>query len=124
MPAAGLNFVAMAREGIMLFVLDGANSNPVARGLQRESPFGVIFGAYVNRLGYAGKATRFFYLNVVVKWDSTPEDIGLADGGRINVVLFGWLFNVLDLGYFDQWGEPPSLRIGIYSREAPRAEGG
>ena len=82
----------------------------------------MIFGAYVNRLEYDDKVTRFFYLNVVVEWDSTPEDSGLADGGRINVVLFRWLFNAADLGYFDQWGEPPSLGRGIYSREAARAE--
>ena len=49
----------------------------------------MIFGAYINRLGYDGEVTRFFYLNVVVKWDTTPEDIGLSDGGRFNVVLFG-----------------------------------
>ena len=63
----------------------------------------MIFGVYVNRLGYDGKFTRFFYLNVVVEWDTTPEDIRLSDGGRINVVSFGWFFNVADLGYFDQW---------------------
>ena len=51
--------------------------------------------------------------------------IGLSDGGRINVVLFGWLFNVADLGYFDQWVEPPpSLGRGIYSRETVRDERG
>ena len=55
-------------------------------------------------------------------WDTMLEDHGLPDGGRISVVLFGWLFNVADLGYFDQWGEPPSLGRGIYSREAVRAE--
>ncbi len=52
-----------------------------------------------------------------------PEDIGLSDGGRINVVLLDWLFNVADLGYFDQWGEPPSLGRGIFSQETVRAEG-
>ena len=61
----------------------------------------MIFGAYVNRLGYDGKVTRFFYLNAVVEWDTSPQDIGLDDGGRIWVVFFGWLFNVADLGYFD-----------------------
>ena len=60
----------------MLFLLDGANSNLVARRLRRESPFGEIFGVYVNRMGYDGEVTRFFYLNVVVEWDATPEDIG------------------------------------------------
>ena len=89
---------------------------------ERESPLGEIFGAYVRRLGYGGNITRFFYQNVVVEWGDTPDDIGLADGGRINVVLFGWLFNDADLGFFDQWGEPPSLRRGVYSREAVRAE--
>ena len=83
----------------------------------------MIFGAYVNRLGYDGEVTRFFYLNIVVKWDSTPEDICLSDEGRINVILFGWLYDVADLGYFDQWGESPTLARVIYSREAVRAEG-
>ena len=57
----------MAREGIVSFVLDGANSDPVDRRLWWESLFGVIFGAYVNRMGYGGKVTRFFYLNAVVE---------------------------------------------------------
>ena len=83
----------------------------------------MIFGAYINRLGYDGEVTRFFYLNVVVQWDTTPEDIGLSGEGRSNVVSFGWVFNVADLGYFDQWGEFPSLARGIYSREAVKAEG-
>ena len=61
---------------------------------------------YVNRLGLDGGVTRFFYLNAVVKWDTSPEDIGLADGGRIWVVSFGWLVNVAELGYFD-WGGSP-----------------
>ena len=43
-----LNCVTMASEGIMLFVLDGDHSNPVTRRLQQESPFGMIFGAYIN----------------------------------------------------------------------------
>ena len=69
----------------------------------------MIFGVYVNRMGYDGKVTSFFCLNTVVGWDTTPEDIGFADGGRIDVVSFGWLFNAAKLGYFDQWGEPLSL---------------
>ena len=73
----------MAREGIVLFVLDGAHSNPVTRRLWRESPFGAVFGAYINRLGFDGAVIRFYYLNAVVEWDSLLEDIGLADGGRI-----------------------------------------
>ena len=65
----------MAREGIVLFVLDGADSDLVARCLRRQSLFGDICGAYVNRLGYDGSVTRFLYLNVVVEWDATLEDI-------------------------------------------------
>ena len=68
----------------------------------------MIFGAYVGWFGYNWAETRFFYQNGEVKWDTTPEDHGLSDGGRINVVLFGWIFSAADLGYFDQWGEPPS----------------
>ena len=115
MPASVLNCVAIAREGIVSFVLVGANSKPVARFLQQESPFHVIVWAYVNRLGYDCAVTRFFYLNAVVDWDSTPKDHSRSYGGRINVVLFGCLYNVVDLGYFDQWGEPPSRRRGTFS---------
>ena len=75
MPASDLNFVAMAREGIVPLYLDGANSSPVARCLWRESPFGVIFGANAKRLGFDNEVTRFFYLNFVVNWDTVPEDI-------------------------------------------------
>ena len=97
----------------MSFILDGAHSNPVTRQLRRESPFGAIFGAYVNRRGFDGGVTRFFYLNAVVEWDTMPEDIGLADGGRIWVVSFGWLFNVAELGYFNLWGSPVFLGQGV-----------
>ena len=82
----------------------------------------MIFRKYVYRLGYVREVTRFFYLNAVVKWDTLPEDIGLAGGSRIWVVSFGWLFNVADLGYFDLWGVPRFLGRGHYSREAVRAE--
>ena len=83
----------------------------------------MIFEAYVDRLGYDRAVTRFFYLNVVVNWDTTPEDHSLPDGGRINMVLFGWIFNVVDLHYFDQWGEPPSHGRGAFSQDSVRAEG-
>ena len=58
----------------------------------------------------------------MVEWDTLPEDIGLADGGRSWVVSFGWLYNVAELGYFDLWGVPRFLRTGHYSQEAVRAE--
>ena len=77
-----------------------------------ETPFRAIFVAYVDRLVYNWAVTRFFYLNVVVDRDTTPEDQGLPDGCRINVVSFGWIFTVVDLHYFDQWGEPPSHERG------------
>ena len=67
----------------------------------------MIFGAYVGQFGYDQAVTRFFYLNGVVEWDTAPEDHGLPDGVRINVVLFGWVFSAADLGYFDRWEEPP-----------------
>ena len=57
----------------------------------------------------------------MVKWDSTPEDVGLSDGSMINVLCFGWLFNVTDLGYFGQWGLP-HLSSGIYKQDVVRAE--
>ena len=43
----------------------------------------MIFGAYVNRLGYDGKVTRFFYLNVVVDWDTRLEYIGPSLDGAL-----------------------------------------
>ena len=121
-PTSGLTVVAMERERLVSFVLDGANSKPAVRRLWCDCPFGHIFGAYVDRMGFYVSGTWFFNLNGVVKWTATPEDIGLADGGRINVVSFGWLFNDADLGLCDQWGKPPPLGMGIYSREAVRAE--
>ena len=75
----------------------------------------MIFEAYVGQVGYDQVVTRFFYLNGVVDWDLGPEDYGLPDGGRINVVAFGWIFSAADLGYFDQWGEPPSDWGGNFS---------
>ena len=68
----------------------------------------MIFGVYVDWLGYNQAVTRFIFLNVAVDWDTTLEDHGLPDGGRINMVLFGWIFSVADLGFIDWCGEPPS----------------
>ena len=114
-PASILSCVAMARERIVLFILDGSNSKIVARGLWRDCPFGHIFGDCVIRMGYNVAVTRFFQRNALVRWASTPGDINLVDGGRINVVSFGWLFTVADLSEFDWWGEFPSLDRGVFS---------
>ena len=86
-----------------MLALVGFNGKSVTRRLWRESPFRVIFAAYVDRAGYDRGGARFFYLNGVVEWDSTPEDHKLPNGGRINVVSFGWIFSAAELGYFDQW---------------------
>ena len=114
--------VAMARKVLVLFLLVGFNGKSVTRRLWRESPFCVIFAAYVDRAGYDQAVTRFFYLNGVVEWDSTPEDHKLPDGGRINVVTFGWIFSAVDLGYFYQWEEPPPLWRGVDGQAALNAE--
>ena len=53
--------IAMARERIVLFVLDGVNSNPVTRLLWSDCPFGHIFGDYVDRAGYNVAVTSFFF---------------------------------------------------------------
>ena len=58
--------VAMAREGLVSFVLVGFNRESVTRRLRREAPFRVIFGAYVGQCGYDQAVTRFFYLYGVV----------------------------------------------------------
>ena len=104
----------MAREGLVLVILVGFNGKSVTRRLWRESTFRVIFAAYVDRAGYDQAVTRFFHLNGVVEWDSTPEDHKLPNGGRINVVALGWIFSAAVLGYFDQWEEPPLLQKGVY----------
>ena len=52
--------VAMAREGLVSFVLVGFNGESVTRRLRRETPFRVIFRAYVGHFGYDQAVTRFF----------------------------------------------------------------
>ena len=108
----------------MSFLLVGFNGKSVTRRLRQDAPFCVIFEAYVDQFGYDQAVTRFFYLNGVVDWDSGPEDHGLPDGVRINVVAFGWIFSAADLGYFAQWEEPPSHRGGTYGQAALNAERG
>ena len=44
------------------------------------------------------------------------------DGGRINVVSFGWLLRREDLEYIDWWVQPFHLRGGFYSQTALEAE--
>ena len=66
--------VAMAREGLVSVILVGIHGDSVMRRLWRDSPFRMIFVAYVDRAGCDPAVTRFFHLNGVVEWDSTPED--------------------------------------------------
>jgi len=114
--------MAMSQEGLVSIVLVGLNGDIETRCLLRNSVFFEIFSAYVGRVGYDPGVTRFYHLNSVVKWDSTPADHGFLDEGRINVVCFGWIFSAADLGYFDRWEEPPLLRRGVYSQAALDAE--
>ena len=65
--ASVANPVAMAREGLVSFVLEGVNSESVTRRLRQETPFCVIFGAYVGQFGYNQAVTRFSYLHGVVE---------------------------------------------------------
>ena len=97
----------MAREGLVSIVLVGMNGDIETRRLRRDSVFNAIFAAYVGRVGYDPAVTRFYHLNSVVEWDSTPADNEFSYEGRINVVGFGWIFSAADLSYFDQWEEPP-----------------
>ena len=106
----------------MSIVLVGLNGDNETRRLRRDSVFSEIFSAYVGRVGYDPAVTRFYHLNSVVEWDSTPADHEFSDEGRINVVGFGWIFSAADLYYFDQWEEPPPLRRGVYCRAALNAE--
>ena len=106
--AAGFVYsVAMSREGLVLIVLVGLNGDIETRRLWRDSVFFEIFAAYVDRAGYDPAVTRFYHLNSVVEWDSTPADHEISNKGRINVVGFGWIFSAANLDYFDQWEEPP-----------------
>ena len=98
--------VAMSREGLVSIVLVGLNGDIETRRLRRDSVFFGIFAAYVDRAGYDPAVTRFYHLNGVVEWDSTPAEHELPNGGRINVVAFGWIFSASDLDFFDQWEEP------------------
>jgi len=82
--------MAMSREGLVSIVLVGLNGNIETRHLWSDSVFFEIFSAYVGRVGYDLVVTRFFHLNSVVEWDSTPANHGFLDEGRINVVCF-WL---------------------------------
>ena len=91
----------------MSIVLAGLNGNIETRRLWRDSVFFEIFSAYVGRVGYDPAVTRFYHLNSVVEWDSTPADHEFSDEGQIYVVGFGWIFSAANLDYFDQWGEPP-----------------
>ena len=84
----------------------------------------MIFRAYVSQFGYNQAVTRFSYLNGVVDWDTAPEDHILLDGGRINVVAFGWIFSATVLGYFDLWKERPSHWGGTFGQAALNAERG
>jgi len=114
--------VAMSREGLVSIVLLGLNGDIETRHLWRDTVFFEIFSAYAYRVGYAPATTRFYHLNSVVEWDSALADHGFSDEGRINLVAFGWIFSAADLGYFDQWGEPPPLWRGVYCRIALNAE--
>ena len=101
--------VAMARTGLVFVVLVGIHGNSVMRRLWRDSHFWEIFLAYVNQAGFDPAVTRFFHLNSVVEWGSTPGDHLFPDEGRIDVVAFGWLFSGADLDYIDQWFRPSPL---------------
>jgi hypothetical protein len=106
--------VAMARVGLVSVVLVGFHGDSVTRCLWRDSPFREIFVAYVYQAGFDPAVTRFFYLNGVIEWGSTPGDRLFPDGGRIHVVTFGWLFSGSDLEYIDQWVRPSHLCGGFY----------
>jgi hypothetical protein len=95
-------------------ILVGIHGDRVTRRLWRDSPFWEIFVAYVYQAGFDLAVTRFFYLNGVVEWGSTPGDHLFPDGGRINVVAFGWLFSGADLDFIDQWVRPFPLWGGFY----------
>jgi len=107
------NYVAMARVLLVSVVLVGPHGDSVTRRLRRDSPFREIFVAYVYQAGIDPEVTRFFYLDGVIGWGSTPGDHMFPDGGRIHVLTFGWLFSGVDLEYIDQWVGPSPLRGGF-----------
>ncbi len=106
----------------MTVVLVGIHGDSETRRLRRDLHFRTIFVAYVNQAGLDLEVTRFFYLSGVLEWGLTPGDYLFPDGGRINVVSFGWLLGHEDLDYIDQWVRPFPLWGGFYSRAALEAE--
>jgi hypothetical protein len=112
----------MSREGLVSIVLVGVNGDITRCRLWRDTVFFEIFSAYAYRVGYAPATTWLYHLNSVVEWDSALADHGFSDEGRVNVVAFGWIFSAADLGYFDQWEEPPPRWRGVFCRIALNAE--
>ena len=110
-----VKYVAMARVGLVTVILVGIHGDSETRRLWRDSHFRTIFVAYVNQAGLDPDVTRFFYLNGVLEWGLTPDDYLFPDGGRINIVSFGWLLRREDLEYIDRWVRPFSLWGGFYS---------
>ncbi len=108
-----VKYVAMARAGLVTVVLVGIHGDSVTRRLWRDSHFWTIFVAYVSQAGLDPDVTSFFYLNGLLEWGSTPGDYLLPDGGRINVLSFGWLLGREDLDYIDRWVRPFPLWGGI-----------
>ena len=84
----------MAREGLVSVILVGIHGDSVTRCLRRDSAFRMIFVAYVDWAGCDRAVTRFFHLNSVVEWDSTPEDHDFPNGGRVDAVVFVWVFSI------------------------------
>ena len=117
-----VEYVAMARAGLVTVVLVGIHGHSVTRRLWCNLHFQTIFVAYVSQAGLDPDVTRFFYLNGLLEWGSTPGDHLFPDGGRINVVLFEWLFSAAELDYFDQWGVPSPPQGGVCCRAALNAE--
>ncbi len=100
----------------------GVDGDTVMCRLRPDTVFFEIFSAYACRAGCALATTRFYYRNSVVEWDSAPADHGFLAEGRVNIVVFGWIFSAADLGYFDHWEEPPLCWRGVFFRIALNAE--
>jgi hypothetical protein len=113
----------MLRGGLVTILLVGVDGDTVTCRLRPDTVFFEIFSAYACRAGCAPATTRFYYHNSVVEWDLALADHGfLAFTGRVHVVAFGWIFSAADLGYFDQWEEPPLRWRGVFCRIALNAE--
>ncbi len=93
----------MERLGLIRFNIYDAHSGLSSRRIRPDATFAGVFGSYSTQGGYETWETQFIYRNTAVDWQTTPANVGLAEGGTICVIRFSWLFAVGDLAWIDLW---------------------